>query len=68
MKFAVVFLLGLISTGCSLFLPPPPMVQESYFVPVIRSDSSSAGYTPTVTPMQQRKEPPAPRIYTPVLR
>ncbi|RBP81879.1 hypothetical protein DFP80_109179 [Marinomonas rhizomae] len=65
MKLGVVVFLGLISAGCSLF--QQPVIQESYFVPVIRSDNSSSGYTPTVTPMsQQRREQP--RIYTPVLR
>jgi hypothetical protein len=67
MKLGVVVFLGLISTGCSLF--EPPVIQESYFVPVIRSDVSSSGYTPTVTPMsspQSNRE--RPRIYTPVLR
>jgi len=65
MKLGVVVFLGLISAGCSLF--QQPIVQESYFVPVIRSDNSSAGYTPSVTPMSsQRKDNP--RIYTPVLR
>jgi hypothetical protein len=67
MKLGVVVFLGLISTGCSLF--EPPVIHESYFVPVIRSDVSSSGYTPTVTPMsspQSNRE--RPRIYTPVLR
>ncbi|WP_392386520.1 hypothetical protein [Marinomonas primoryensis] len=64
MKLGVVVFLGLISASCSLF--QQPVIQESYFVPVIRSDNSSSGYTPTVTPMTQRKANP--RIYTPVLR
>ncbi|BDX02113.1 hypothetical protein MACH16_08610 [Marinomonas pontica] len=64
MKLGVIVFLGLISTGCSLI--QQPVIQESYFVPVIRSDVSSSGYTPTVAPMTQRKE--TPRIYTPVLR
>ncbi|NVK75985.1 hypothetical protein C0J08_05275 [Marinomonas sp. CT5] len=67
MKLGVVVFLGLISTGCSLF--QQPVVQESYFVPVIRSDNSSSGYTPSVTPMvSPRPQKERPRIYTPVLR
>lgn len=65
MKFGVVVLFSLISAGCSL-LGQQPVVQESYFVPVIRSDVSSSGYTPSVTPATQQKT--TPRIYTPVLR
>ncbi|PYF78626.1 MULTISPECIES: hypothetical protein [Marinomonas] len=61
MKLGVVVFLGLISAGCSLFAPP--VTQESYFVPVIRSDTSNSAYVPTVTPDIQRKE--MPRIYTP---
>ncbi|MBU1294528.1 hypothetical protein B6N13_11710 [Marinomonas sp. UCMA 3892] len=67
MKLGVVVFLGLISSGCSLF--QQPVIQESYFVPVIRSDVSSSGYTPTVTPMSAPKSNrERPRIYTPVLR
>jgi len=65
MKLGVVILFSLISAGCSL-LGQQPVVQESYFVPVIRSDVSSSGYTPSVIPAAQQKT--TPRIYTPVLR
>lgn len=65
MKLGVVVFLSLISVGCGL-IGQPPVPQESYFVPVIRSDVSSSGYTPSVTPNLQKKE--TPRIYTPVLR
>ena len=47
MKLGVVVFLGLLSSGCSLF--QQPVVQESYFVPVIRSDVSTSGYVPSVT-------------------
>ena len=67
MKLGIVIFLSLISAGCSLF--QQPVIQESYFVPVIRSDVSSSGYTPTVTPMSSPKSnKERPRIYTPVLR
>jgi len=67
MKLGVIVFLGLLGTGCSLF--EQPVVQESYFVPVIRSDVSTSGYTPTVTPMSTPKsQKERPRIYTPVLR
>ncbi|BFM51025.1 hypothetical protein THO17_31880 [Marinomonas sp. THO17] len=65
MKRSAVILLSFITAGCGVLRPP--VVQESYFVPVIRSDVSTSGYTPTVTPMIQKKEDPR-RIYTPVLR
>ena len=61
MKLGVIVFLGLISAGCSLLAPP--VYQESYFVPVIRSDTATSGYVPTVAPAVQRKE--RPRIYTP---
>jgi|TARA_R110002167_G_scaffold123944_2_gene303088 hypothetical protein len=67
MKLGVVVFLGLISASCSLF--QQPVIQESYFVPVIRSDNPSSGYTPSVTPMSSPKSnKERPRIYTPVLR
>lgn len=65
MKLGVVVFLGLLTAGCAL-TEQPVVVQESFFVPVIRSDVSSAGYTPTVTPTIPTKT--TPRIYTPVLR
>ena len=65
MKLGVVILLSSVVAGCSFF-GQQPVIQESFFAPVIRSDVSTSGYTPTVTPMTQRKE--TPRIYTPVLR
>ncbi|WP_347982960.1 hypothetical protein [Marinomonas sp. 5E14-1] len=65
MKLGVVVFLGLLNVGCAL-IDKPVVVQESFFVPVIRSDVSSAGYTPTVIPTVPTKT--TPRIYTPVLR
>jgi hypothetical protein len=65
MKLSAVIFLSLVTTGCALS-EPAVVVQESFFVPVIRSDVSSSGYTPSVTPMMQTKS--TPRIYTPVLR
>jgi len=67
MKLGVVVFLGLLGSGCSLF--QQPVVQESYFVPVIRSDVSTSGYVPSVTPVvppKSNKE--RPRLYTPILR
>lgn len=67
MKFGIIIFLGLLTAGCSLF--QQPVIQESYFVPVIRSDVSSSGYTPSITPMAApRSQKERPRIYTPVLR
>lgn len=66
MKFGVVIILSLLASGCSLFYGQQPVMQESYMVPVIRSDVSSSGYTPSVTPMITTQE--SPRIYTPVIR
>jgi hypothetical protein len=65
MKLGAVVFLSLITVGCA-FSEQPVVVQESFFVPVIRSDVSSSGYTPTVTPATPTKT--TPRIYTPVLR
>ncbi|NLQ18219.1 hypothetical protein HGG82_11375 [Marinomonas sp. M1K-6] len=68
MKLGIVLILSALSAGCGL-LGAPPVIQESYFVPVIRSDSSSSGYIPSVTPMSApRTQKERPRIYTPVLR
>ncbi len=67
MKLGIIIFLGLMTAGCSLF--QQPVIQESYFVPVIRSDVSSSGYTPSITPMTApRSQKERPRIYTPVLR
>lgn len=66
MKFTVVIVFGLLASGCSLF-NTQPVVEQSYYVPVIRSDASGAGYTPSVTPVV-RQPRSSPRIYTPVLR
>ncbi|MBD5772262.1 hypothetical protein [Marinomonas colpomeniae] len=67
MKLGVIVFLSFIAAGCNSFGQSQSVAQESYFVPVIRSDVSSSGYTPTVTPIvKQTKE--TPRIYTPVLR
>nr|WP_272071279.1 hypothetical protein [Marinomonas sp.] len=66
MKFGVVMLFGFMSVGCAVE-QQSTVVQESFFVPVIRSDYSSSGYTPSITPASQPQEE-SPRIYTPVLR
>ena len=66
MKLGAVVCLSLITTGCAL-LGPDVVVQDSFFVPVIRSDVSSSGYTPSVATMTQPQKE-TPRIYTPVLR
>lgn len=67
MKLGVVVFLSLIAAGCGSLEQKSTAVQESYFVPVIRSDVSSSGYTPSVTPIIQ-PQTTTPRIYTPVLR
>ncbi|MCV2403820.1 hypothetical protein OFY17_13185 [Marinomonas sp. C2222] len=66
MKVVVLILLGFITIGCTIE-QQSTVVQESFFVPVIRSDASSSGYTPSITPTTQPQEE-GPRIYTPVLR
>ncbi|SBS27758.1 hypothetical protein MSP8887_00722 [Marinomonas spartinae] len=66
MKFSMVILLGLLGSGCS-WLIPQPVVEQSYYVPVIRSDDSVNGYTPSITPVV-RQPSSSPQIYTPVLR
>ncbi|GAB3488653.1 hypothetical protein [Marinomonas epiphytica] len=68
MKLGSTLFLVLMLSGCSLFTEKT-VVQESYFVPVIRSDISSAGYIPSVTPnVNPGRSKERPRIYTPVLR
>ncbi|TYL47228.1 hypothetical protein [Marinomonas sp. IMCC 4694] len=66
MKLGIMIFLGLSCAGCSLF--QQPIIQESYFVPVIRSDVSNSGYTPFVTPTTPPKvTKERPRFYTPAL-
>lgn len=65
MKLGVVFIFGFILAGCSMFTEQQ-LVEERYFVPVIRSDVSASDYTPIVTPTTLQKE--TRRIYTPVIR
>lgn len=67
MKLVVLVLLSFIAVGCAME-QQSSVVQESFFVPVIRSDVSSSGYTPSITPAAQPKAEEGPRIYTPVLR
>ncbi|MGR0279981.1 hypothetical protein ACUM5Y_13175 [Marinomonas dokdonensis] len=64
MKLSVVFLMSCILAGCSAFTEQQ-IVQEHYFVPVIRSDVAPAGYTPAVTPTITHKE--SRLIYTPAI-
>ncbi|MBR7887355.1 hypothetical protein J9B83_00265 [Marinomonas sp. A79] len=67
MKLGVGVFLGLLLTGCSLF--SEPVIQESYFLPVIQSDVTTGGYTPSVTPVApQIRRVDRPTIYTPLPR
>ncbi|MCB5161639.1 hypothetical protein [Marinomonas algarum] len=65
MKLGVSIFLGLLLTGCSLFYEP--VIQESYFLPVIQSDVTTSGYRPSVTPVAPTiRRLDRPTIYTPL--
>ena len=68
MKFGLIILMSVIAAGCGpLMTTQQPVVQDTFFTPVIQSDVSSSGYTPSVTtPATTPKK--TSRIYTPVLR
>ncbi len=67
MKFGLIILFSFITMGCSVLGQQQPVVKDTFFTPVIQSDVSSSGYTPSVTtPATTPKK--TSRIYTPVLR
>lgn len=61
MKLSVIAVLGFMLSACSLL--EPPVAQESYFVPVIQSDVTNAGYRPSVTPVVKKQTKELPRVY-----
>ncbi|MEL0636022.1 MULTISPECIES: hypothetical protein [Marinomonas] len=61
MKLSVIILLGMSLSACSLW--QEPISQETYFVPVIRSDVSNSGYTPSVIPIVRKSNKELPLSY-----
>jgi len=68
MKFGLIILMSVITAGCGALTAQQPVVQDTFFTPVIQSDVSSSGYTPSVTTPAPAPKKSTSRIYTPVLR